>query len=153
MPVRADGGIAAQFCRNELSDLLNIVSDNPSVTFGDSSLYTREPHVYKQNTCTFFVQVRSLTNPRERFGEGDNSLSIFNRFWRHVLKNRAFSQSVATENASPFRSPPGNPAGFQAIGLPIKKRTFLMAWSMGLLHNSPMIALYECCVVHSFIIR
>jgi len=62
MPVRADGGIAAQFCRNELSDLLNIVSDNPSVTFGDSSLYTREPHVYKQNTCTFFVQVRSLTN-------------------------------------------------------------------------------------------
>ncbi|MBQ4159049.1 MAG: hypothetical protein IJD86_13050, partial [Clostridia bacterium] len=41
---------------------------------------------------------------------------IFNRFWRHVRQNRAFSQSVATENASPFRSPPGNPEGFQGIG-------------------------------------
>ena len=45
----------------------------------------------------------------------------------HVRRNRAFLQSAATKNASPFRSPPGNPAGFQAIGPPIKKGTFLMA--------------------------
>ncbi|MBQ4157647.1 MAG: hypothetical protein IJD86_05865, partial [Clostridia bacterium] len=41
-----------------------------------------------------------------------------------VLKNRAFSQSVATENASPFRSPPGNPEGFQGIGPSHQKRYF-----------------------------
>ncbi|MBQ4158640.1 MAG: hypothetical protein IJD86_10960, partial [Clostridia bacterium] len=68
--------------------------------------------------------LRSSTNSRERFGEGAHFLSIFNRFWRHVRQNRAFLQSEATKNASPFRAPPGNPAGFQAIGLPIKKGTF-----------------------------
>ncbi|MBQ9857207.1 MAG: hypothetical protein IJO53_13580, partial [Clostridia bacterium] len=55
---------------------------------------------------------------------GAHFLSIFNRFWRHVRQNRAFSQSVATENASPFRSPPGNPAGFQGIGPSHQKRYF-----------------------------
>ncbi|MBQ4620476.1 MAG: hypothetical protein IJB25_11465, partial [Clostridia bacterium] len=38
---------------------------------------------------------RSSTNLRERYGEGAHFLSIFNRFWRHVRQNRAFSQSVA----------------------------------------------------------
>ena len=84
--------------------------------------------ISQKNTRSSDQMFRSSTNSRERFGEGDNSLSIFNRFWRRVRQNRAFSLSVATENASPSRSPPGNPAGFQAIGLPIKKGTFLMAW-------------------------
>ena len=69
-------------------------------------------------------RIRSSTNSRERFGEGDNSLSIFHRFRRHVRRNRAFLQSVATKNASHFRSPPGNPAGFQAIGPSHQKRDF-----------------------------
>ncbi|MBQ3170208.1 MAG: hypothetical protein IJB99_10665, partial [Clostridia bacterium] len=55
---------------------------------------------------------RSLKKRFLRFGEGDNSLSIFNRFWRHVRQNRAFSQSAAAENASPSRSPPENSAEF-----------------------------------------
>ncbi|MBQ3169903.1 MAG: hypothetical protein IJB99_09100, partial [Clostridia bacterium] len=55
---------------------------------------------------------------------GAHFLSIFNRFWRHVRQNRAFSQSVATENASPFRSPPGNPEGFQGIAPSHQKRDF-----------------------------
>ena len=67
---------------------------------------------------------RSSTNLGERYGEGAHFLSIFNRFWRHVRQNRAFSQSVATENASPFRSPPGNPEGFQGIGPSHQKRYF-----------------------------
>ena len=70
------------------------------------------------------VYFRSSTNLWERYGEGAHFLSIFNRFWRHVRQNRAFSQSVATENASPFRSPPGNPEGFQGIGPSHQKRYF-----------------------------
>ena len=77
MPVRGDGGIAAQFCRNELSALLNIVSDNPSVTFGDSSLYTREPHVYKQNTCTFFVQVFCLNYLSADLASGGELAAVY----------------------------------------------------------------------------
>ena len=98
---------------------------------------TRRAGCPKENTArrtihllkTGFVQAsaqspRSSTNLWERYGEGDIFLSIFNRFWRHVRLNRAFSQSGATENASPFRSPPGNPAGFQGIGPSHQKRYF-----------------------------
>ena len=68
--------------------------------------------------------LRSSANPWERHGEGAHSLSIFNRFRRHVRRNRAFSLSEATENASPFRFPPGKPAGFQEIGPSHQKRYF-----------------------------
>jgi len=35
-----------------------------------------------------------------------------------------FHKAQRRENASPFRSPPGNPAGFQEIGLSHQKRGF-----------------------------
>ncbi|MBQ5771016.1 MAG: hypothetical protein IIW08_07555, partial [Clostridia bacterium] len=60
-------------------------------------------------------------------GEGDNSLSIFNRFWRHVRQNRAFSLSYATKTL-PLPDPrPEIPLDFRGPVPPIKKGTFLMA--------------------------
>ena len=88
-----------------------------------SQKYAAAPFLHEKRTACILL-FRSSTNLRERYGEGAHFLSIFNRFWRHVRQNRAFSQSVATENASPFRSPPGNPEGFQGIGPSHQKRYF-----------------------------
>ena len=96
----------------------------------------------KQDPSQKIRRIRPSTNLWVRHGEGAHSLSIFNRFWRHVRQNRAFSQSVATENASPFRSPPGNPEGFQEIGPSHQKRHFFDDLDLVLCRN------FICFKVH-----
>ena len=89
----------------------------------DRWLHAHSAQLIVECLCPTFMAANRVV----QFDRLEVFLSIFNRFWRHVLKNRAFSQSVATVNASLFRSPPGNPEGFQGIGPSHQKRYFLMA--------------------------